>query len=486
MTIKIQPLILCGGSGTRLWPLSRSGFPKQFLNLYGKNTLFQQSVERLLSFDNDNIKPNSPFVICNADHRFIVQEQLREVNIQQNTIFLEPVGRNTAPALTLCALAATENNDDPIIIATPADQVVENNSAFKKAIEDAVHRANLGDIVILGIKPDRADTGYGYIKIRSKLDDKTTAYTVDSFKEKPNEVTAQTYLEEGGYYWNAGIFILKASTWLKAIGFFRPKIMQATQLAWDGRQVDMTFLRPGRKEFQEIPSESIDYAVIEHCPSSQFPISMIPLNAGWSDLGSWDSLWNILPKDKNHNVAQGDVISLKSENTLSISTSRLVSLIGVKNLIVIETADAVLIADKNNSQDVKKLVEQLNLDKRPEHSIHRKVSRPWGWYDSVIEGNKFKVKHIVVNPKASLSLQKHLHRAEHWIVVKGIAEITCGEKVVRLHENQSTFIPLGELHRLANPSDTALEIIEVQSGDYLGEDDIIRFQDNYGRITNEL
>jgi mannose-1-phosphate guanylyltransferase/mannose-6-phosphate isomerase len=306
---------------------------------------------------------------------------------------------------------------------------------------------------------------------------------VAAFVEKPNLQTAQQYLSEGGYYWNAGMFVLKASVWLKALEQFRPDILQATQAAWSKRSTDNTFVRPGKPEFDAIPSESVDYAAMEHCPGSIFSIKMVQLDAGWSDLGVWDAIWNVLPKDGAGNAHLGDVLTTDSKNTLVHATSRLVSLVGVENLIVVETPDAVLVADKTRSQDVKHIVTQLQKTKREEHTLHRKVHRPWGWYDSIDEGDRFKVKRIQVKPKASLSLQKHHHRAEHWIVVTGTAEITNGDKVQTLTENQSTYIPLGEVHRLANPGSIPLEIIEVQSGSYLGEDDIVRFDDRYGRVT---
>jgi len=346
--------------------------------------------------------------------------------------------------------------------------------------------AEQGSIVILGITPDRPETGYGYIQTSPSLRGEAEAiHPVQRFVEKPDASTAQQYLIEGGYYWNAGMFVLKASVWLKAMEQFRPDILQATQAAWEARSTDANlgtpFVRPGKAEFLAIPSESIDYAVMERCPGSDFSIRMVPLDAGWSDLGAWDAVWNVLPKDEHGNAHVGDVLTTHSHNTLVHASSRLVSLVGVENLIVVETPDAVLVADKTRSQDVKHIVSQLQATKREEHTLHRKVHRPWGWYDSIDEGGRFKVKRIQVKPGASLSLQKHHHRAEHWIVVKGTAEITNGEKVLLLTENQSTYIPLGEVHRLANPGSIPLEIIEVQSGSYLGEDDIVRFEDTYGR-----
>lgn len=479
--IDVTPVILCGGSGTRLWPLSRTGFPKQFLCLTGDNSLFQEAAQRLSSLNSPEINVTAPYIVSGEDHRFLASEQLREVGIELGAALLEPVGRNTAPALTLAALAAVENGGDPVLVVTPADQTIARQAAFTDAMHQAIVEAAQGSIVILGITPDRAETGYGYIQAEASDANPNTPLTVQRFVEKPDAATAQAYLDEGGYFWNAGMFVLKASVWLKALETFRPDILQATREAWHKRSVDAQFVRPGKAEFAAIPSESVDYAVMERCPASAHPIKMVPLDAGWNDLGAWDAVWSVLPRDEAGNAHLGDVIATDSRNTLVHATSRLVSLVGVENLVVIETPDAVLVADKSRSQDVKHIVNALNQQQREEHTLHRKVHRPWGWYDSIDEGGRFKVKRIQVKPKASLSLQKHHHRAEHWIVVKGTAEITNGDKTLLLTENQSTYIPLGEVHRLANPGAIALEIIEVQSGTYLGEDDIVRFEDNYGR-----
>ncbi|MBV2235638.1 MAG: mannose-1-phosphate guanylyltransferase/mannose-6-phosphate isomerase [Sterolibacterium sp.] len=496
--IHITPVILCGGSGTRLWPLSRTGFPKQFLCLTGDESLFQQAARRLTNLGSADIQVAPPTIVTGEDHRFLASEQLREAGIEAGCTLLEPVGRNTAPALTLAALAALENGGDPVLVVTPADQTVAHPAAFAAAMQQAVVEAAQGTIVILGITPDRPETGYGYIQVQSQpaaghdgtestkdTEGKNAIYPVQRFVEKPDSATAQSYLNQGGYYWNAGMFVLKASVWLKALEQFRPDILHTTQAAWAGRSTDdnsaAQFVRPGKTEFTAIPAESIDYAVMEHCPGSHFPVKMIPLAAGWNDLGAWDAVWNVLPKDDNGNAHLGDVLTADSKNTLVHASSRLVSLVGVTNLIVIETPDAVLITDKSRSQDVKHIVNQLQTTQREEHALHRKVHRPWGWYDSIDEGGRFKVKRIQVKPGASLSLQKHHHRAEHWIVVTGTAEITNGSKTILLTENQSTYIPLGEVHRLANPGSISLEIIEVQSGSYLGEDDIVRLEDTYGR-----
>jgi mannose-1-phosphate guanylyltransferase/mannose-6-phosphate isomerase len=477
--IKVTPVILCGGSGTRLWPLSRAGFPKQFLSLTGNESLFQQAAQRLVTLGSVGIQVQKPLIVTGEEHRFLASEQLREAGIEMGAALLEPIGRNTAPALTLAALAAQEGGEDPVLVVTPADQTVVNTAAFTLAMQQAIREAENGSIVVLGITPDRPETGYGYIQTRSERS--AGVETVQRFVEKPSADTAQQYINIGGYYWNAGMFVLKASVWLQALSAFRPDVANATVAAWNGKSQDKAFIRPGRAEFTAIPSVSIDYAVMERCPDSNFPIKMVPLDAGWNDLGAWDAVWNVLPKDDQGNAHLGDVLTTDSRNTLVHASSRLVCLVGVQDLIVIETPDAILVADKNRSQDVKHIVTQLQATKREEHALHRKVHRPWGSYDSIDEGGRFKVKRIQVKPGASLSLQKHHHRAEHWIVVKGTAEVTCGDEKLLLTENQSTFIPLGEVHRLINPGKVPLEIIEVQSGSYLGEDDIVRFEDSYGR-----
>jgi mannose-1-phosphate guanylyltransferase/mannose-6-phosphate isomerase len=483
--IQVTPVILCGGSGTRLWPLSRTGFPKQFLCLTGNESLFQQAALRLAALGSEHIQVADPVIVSGEDHRFLASEQLREVGIALGRALLEPTGRNTAPALTLAALAAVQNGQDPVLVVTPADQTIANPAAFTTSVQQAIAQAEQGNIVILGVTPDKPETGYGYIHTETSgsLPLQANVYTVQAFVEKPNLQTAQQYLSEGCYYWNAGMFVLKASVWLAAIEQFAPIILQATRTAWAARKTDGAFVRPGKAEFEVIPSESVDYAVMEHCPGSAFPIQMVPLDAGWSDLGAWDAVWQVQPKDAQGNAHQGDVLSTDSHNTLVHARSSLVALVGVSDLVVVETADAVLVTSKSRSQDVKHIVNQLTAQKREEQTLHRKVHRPWGWYDSIDEGGRFKVKRIQVKPKASLSLQKHHHRAEHWVVVTGTAEITNGDKVLTLTENQSTYIPLGAVHRLVNPGSIPLEIIEVQSGSYLGEDDIVRFEDTYGRAN---
>jgi len=477
---QITPVILCGGSGTRLWPLSRAGFPKQFLVLSGNTSLFQQAIERVNGLACVHISVGETLVVTNEDHRFLALDQLRELKHITATLLLEPVGRNTAPALTLAALQATATGEDPILVVTPADQTVTDGPAFTAALQRSVRAAASGDIVILGITPTGPETGFGYIQ-RTGAAGSNGEYNVAKFAEKPDLQTAISYLASGDYAWNSGMFVLKASTWLKALEQFRSDIAKATNAAWAGKTCDAPFVRPDAAAFAGIPSESVDYAVMERCPGTQFAIHMVPLNAGWNDLGAWDAVWLEGQQDANGNVTSGDTLLADTSNSLIHASSRMVGTVGVNDMIIVETADAVLVADRSQSQHVKKLVNQLTQQNRAELTLHRKVHRPWGWYDSVDEDRRFKVKRIQVKPKATLSLQMHHHRAEHWIVVSGTAEVTCGSKVTLLTENQSIYIPLGETHRLANPGVIPLEIIEVQSGSYLGEDDIVRFEDTYGR-----
>ncbi len=478
--IKVAPVVLCGGSGTRLWPLSRKSFPKQFLVLSGSQSLFQQAVSRLSCLGALDISLDEMLIVTNEEHRFLVLDQLREVPGVTAKLLLEPVAKNTAPALTLAALQAIVDTNDPVMVVTPADQTVTNDDAYTEALQNSIRLAAEGNIVILGITPNRPDKGFGYIKKSGNVGDYGD-FRVEKFVEKPNLETANQYLISGEFAWNSGIFVVRASIWLSALKEFRPNIFHSTSKSFARRNLDQNFVRPDPEIFDGIPSESIDYAVIEHCSDSCFPVRMIPLDAGWNDLGSWDSVWQVGERNDNGNVVFGDAILSETKNTLIHSSHRLVATIGLNDLVIIETADAILVADRKLSQQVKMIVDKLEADGREEVASHRKVMRPWGWYDTIDEGDRFKVKRIQVNPGASLSLQKHAKRAEHWVVVKGTAEVTCGDQVITLKENESTFIPLGEQHRLSNPSTDILEIIEVQSGAYLGEDDIERFKDNYGR-----
>ena len=478
--LQIQPVVMAGGSGTRLWPLSRAQYPKQFLVLSGNRSLFQDAATRLASMAAAELQVLPSCVVGNEEHRFLVLDQLREARLDPSAVILEPQGRNTAPAVTLAALQAQEGGADPVLVVAPADQTVTDTAAFTQALRQAAAIAAQGAIVTLGIRPDRPETGYGYIRCDSAVG--AQAARVLQFVEKPDAATAEKYLADGRYSWNGGMFVLKASVWLAALDKFRPDIAAATRAAWAARSVDAKFVRPGAAEFAAVPAESVDYAVMERCPGSTFDLRMVPLSAGWSDLGAWDAVWQVSPRDAHGNVTVGDALLQDARNTLVHATSRLVSVVGLDDVVVVETPDAVLVTDRAHSQDVKKIVGQLEAQQRGEKSLHRKVHRPWGWYDSIDAGARFQVKRIMVKPGASLSLQMHHHRAEHWIVVSGTAEVTCGDKKLLLTENQSTYIPLGETHRLANPGKVPLELIEVQSGSYLGEDDIVRFEDTYGRV----
>jgi mannose-1-phosphate guanylyltransferase/mannose-6-phosphate isomerase len=472
VSIPVLPVIMAGGSGTRLWPLSRAGFPKQFLVLSGNTSLFQQAASRLMGLADAQISVAAPLVVGNEEHRFLVLDQLRELKAEPSAVMLEPMGRNTAPAVTLAALQALEGGSDPVLVVTPADQTVTDGQAFTASLKRAVHSAAAGAINILGVTPDRPETGYGYIR--------ADGGKVAQFVEKPDLATPRNTCAPTGYFWNAGMFVLKASVWMAALERFRPDIATACRKAFAVREADAKFMRPGKAEFAAVPSESVDYAVMEKCPGV-LDIRMEPLAAGWNDLGAWEAVWQVAEKDAQGNATVGDAIVSDSRNVLVHATSRLVSAVGLQDVIVVETPDAVLVASREKSQDVKNIVAQLGREQRGEQVLHRKVHRPWGWYDSIDNGPRHQVKRIMVKPGASLSLQMHHHRAEHWIVVSGTAEVTNGEKVIMLTENQSTYIPLGQTHRLANPGKVPLEIIEVQSGSYLGEDDIVRFEDTYGR-----
>ena len=479
----IQPVVLSGGSGTRLWPLSREKYPKQLLPLIGEDSLLQATVRRVEGIA--GLEVAAPLVVCNEEYRFVIAEQLRVMG-KPGTVVLEPLGRNTAPALTLAAQAAIKNGADPVLLVMPADHVIVNTQAFQAVVRQGAALAEAGAVVTFGITPDAPETGYGYIQSGDAFG-ADGAKRIARFVEKPDLATAQAYLDEGTYSWNSGLFMMRASVWLAALEVCRPDIAAACQTAWAQGREDGEFVRVGKEAFSQCPSDSIDYAVMEriavgHAQAVALPVGVvIPLSAGWSDVGAWEALWNVLPKDAEGNVAQGDVLMQDSRNTLALSEGRLIACVGVDDLIVVETADAILVAHKNKTQDVKKIVDRLKQAGRSEGQTHRKVFRPWGWYDSVDSGERFQVKRIVVKPGAALSLQMHHHRAEHWIVVSGTAKVTVGDKTLLLSENESTYIPLGTTHRLENPGKLALEMIEVQSGSYLGEDDIVRFEDVYGR-----
>ena len=477
----VMPVVLSGGSGSRLWPLSRTGFPKQFLIIDdNKKSYFQQAVERVsFLYDKHNLGEKM-LIVSGEEQRFLVLDQLRELSCINPKIILEPEGRNTAPALTIASLQALKKEDDPILVVISADQLIEPVELFHEALEKCIGIAKTGAIALIGIKPTSPDSGFGYIKHEVLNVDKDPV-DVDNFFEKPDIETAKKYSVNQNFSWNAGIFVLKARVWLDAIKKFRPDIYDTTKKAFEFSRIDNDFIRVDDRYFREVPSESIDYAVMEKCPGSEFKVKMIRLDATWSDLGSWNAVWNISEKDEKGNVIFGDVIAESSNKNLIYSSNRLVAVAGVNNLAIIETADAIMVVERSDAQCVRDIVNRIVFDDREEHILHRKVSRPWGWYDTIDAGNRFKVKRIQVNPGASLSLQEHNQRAEHWVVVRGVAEIICGEKVLTLKENESTFIPIGVKHRLSNPSCDVLEIIEVQSGEYLGEDEIVRFEDQYGR-----
>ncbi len=484
-SILIQPVVLSGGSGTRLWPLSREKYPKQLLSLVGQDSLLQATVRRVIG--TPGVTLTAPMVVCNEEYRFVIAEQLRLLQ-QDGTVVLEPFGRNTAPALTLAALAAIKNEVNPVLLVMPADHVITDVSAFQNVVSQGAALAATGAVVTFGITPDAPETGYGYIQSGEVFGNPahSAARLIARFVEKPNLATAQAYLEAGNYLWNSGLFMMQASVWLAAMAHCRPDILAACQSAWDAGQTDGEFVRVGTDAFAQCPSDSIDYAVMERIATNAVrgalpPGVVLPLNAGWSDVGAWDALWQVLPKDDHGNVSQGDVMLQDCENTLVLSEVRLVACVGVSDLVVVETADAILVSHKDKTQDVKKIVDRLRTSHRSEGSIHRKVFRPWGWYDGIDAGERFQVKRIVVKPGGILSLQMHHHRAEHWIVVSGTAKVSKGGETFLLSENQSTFIPLGTKHRLENPGRVPLEMIEVQSGSYLGEDDIVRFEDVYGR-----
>lgn len=484
--MKILPVILSGGSGTRLWPLSREQYPKQLIPLVGEDSLLQATVNRLNGFHSEIEVATQPYVVCNEEYRFLTSEQLRQIQAPAKKLILEPSGRNTAPAMTLAALAAASDESeggDAILLVMAADHVVKDLDQFHRSLADAVSLASNGYIVTFGVVPTWAETGYGYIQGGTSVGS-GQARTVRAFVEKPDAATAEKYVESGEFYWNSGIFVVKASVWNAAINQYRPDIFQACKLAMANAHDDGDFFRVDKQAFLACPSESIDYAVMEKLPgdpASGLKLAMVPLDAGWSDVGAWDALWQVCDKDQAGNVVRGDVLLHDTGGSMVLSQGRLVACIGIQDVVVVETADAVMVVHKDCTQDVKKVVEVLRTRKRSEAVSHRKMYRPWGYYDSIDHGERFQVKRIVVNPGSALSLQLHHHRAEHWVVVKGTAKVTRGDQTFLISENESTFIPIGVTHRLENPGKFPLEIIEVQSGSYLGEDDIVRFDDTYGR-----
>jgi len=478
--MNLQPVILCGGSGTRLWPLSREQYPKQLLALVGDETLLQATARRVdKSLASASRKVLAPIVVANEDYRFITAEQLRQTGVVPASIVLEPAGRNTAPALTLAALVALQANNDAVLVVMPADHVVQDIEIFCRVVAYGSSHAEAGKVVTFGVRPTHAETGYGYIHAGKALPGQDGSRQISTFVEKPDAATAKRYLASGEHFWNSGIFMMRASVWLEQIGTTRPDIVHACRAAFAARKPDRDFLRIGKEAFSSCPADSIDYAVMEKLPAGLGVV--IPLDAGWSDVGAWDALWHLGDKDADRNVLQGDVMAVATRDTLAVSYSRLVALVGLDGAVIVETPDAVLVADKNHMQQVKDVVARLKHEKRTEADAHRKIYRPWGHYDSIDAGSRFQVKRIVVNPGAALSLQMHHHRAEHWVVVRGTARVTRGDETFLVSENESTYIPIGTRHRLENPGKVPLEIIEVQSGAYLGEDDIVRFEDTYGR-----
>jgi len=478
--MNLQPVILCGGAGTRLWPLSREQYPKQLLALAGDDTLLQATARRVdKSLAAAGRKVLAPIVVANEDYRFITAEQLRQAGVVPAAIVLEPVGRNTAPALTLAALVALQAGEDPVLVVMPADHVITGVEAFRTVVAQGASHAEAGNVVTFGIRPTSPETGYGYIRAGKALAGQDGGREIGAFAEKPDSATARSYVSSGDYMWNSGIFVLRASVWLKQLAALQPEMVQACRAAFDARTPDRDFLRIGKEAFAGCPADSIDYAVMEQLPAGLGVV--IPLEAGWSDVGAWDALWHLGTRDSDNNVLQGDVVTVGTRDSLAIAQSRLLALVGLEDAVVVETPDAVLVAHMDNMQQVKDVVARLKREGRSEADAHRKIYRPWGYYDSIDAGNRFQVKRIVVNPGAALSLQMHHHRAEHWVVVRGTARVTRGDETFLVSENESTFIPVGTRHRLENPGKVPLEIIEVQSGAYLGEDDIIRIEDAYGR-----
>ncbi len=466
----LTPVLLSGGVGSRLWPVSRELHPKQFLPLAGELTMLQQTLERT-----GNLEASAPVVVCNEEHRFMVAEQLRQVGIAPSALILEPVGRNTAPAVALAALQEQARDPEAILLVLPADHIIQDGAAFAEAVTRALPLAREGRLMTFGVVPQAPETGYGYIRCGAALGDEL--YALEAFVEKPDAETAQGYLDSGSYLWNSGMFLLRAATYLEQLGEFQPEMLACCRRAMASATADLDFIRPEGGAFAACPADSIDYAVMEHTRAG----GVVALDCGWSDVGAWSALWQVAARDEHGNATQGDVMLDNCRDSYFRSESRLVAATGVSNLVVVETADAILVADRDRVQDVKRIVNRLKAESRPEASLHSRVYRPWGSYESLVTADRFQVKRIIVNPGQTLSLQMHHHRAEHWIVVHGTAEVTCEDRVFMLAEDESTYIPLGRKHRLANPGRIPLELIEVQSGTYLGEDDIVRFEDVYGR-----
>ncbi|WP_193754360.1 mannose-1-phosphate guanylyltransferase/mannose-6-phosphate isomerase [Microbulbifer sp. Q7] len=464
------PVILCGGTGSRLWPLSREAYPKQFLPLTGNQTMLQATALRLDGLT--GVQP--PILVCNENHRFAAAEQLLEVDRTPQSILLEPCARNTAPAIALAALAAAEQGGDPLLLVLPADHVVADAEGFRKAVTAATALAENGHLVTFGIVPTSPETGYGYIRSGDAV---AEGWKVAEFVEKPDLPTAEQYLASGEYNWNSGMFLFRASRYLEELAQHHPQMLEACRAAFAGAVRDLDFTRIDGDAFSRCPADSVDYAVMEKTESA----AVVPMQAGWSDVGSWSALWELAERDESDNLLRGDVLAEDASGCLVHGGDRLVGILGVRDLVVVDTDDALMVADKSRVQEVKTLVQRLKQGKRSEAENHRKVFRPWGYYDSIDGGPRFQVKRIVVKPGCQLSLQMHHHRAEHWIVVRGTAKVTRGDDQILLTENESTFIPLGVVHRLENPGTIPLELIEVQSGSYLGEDDIVRFEDQYGR-----
>jgi len=490
--MSLQPVILSGGSGTRLWPLSRETYPKQFLPLTGEHTMLQGTVRRLdgleQEYPHQGIGMVDPLVICNEAHRFLVAEQFRTMERACSGILLEPVGRNTAPALTLAALHATQQGADPVLLVMPADHSISREEAFRRVVARAYDHASNGAVVTFGIVPDKPETGFGYIHRGAAHDRDDEAFILSGFREKPDRETAQAYVESGDYYWNSGIFMLRAGVWLGLIERFRPDIAAACRAAFRQGREDGDFYRLDEPVFQECPSDSIDYAVMERIAGdadAETTALVLPLDAGWSDVGAWSALWEVRDQDEMGNVMDGDAFVHDAHNNLLIAEHRMVAAVGVDDLIVVETPDAVLVVSRDRAQDVKSVTQYLQNNQRSELRHHRRMHRPWGDFEPIDAGERYQVKRLTVSPGESLSLQMHHHRAEHWIVVSGTARVTNGDQVLLLTENQSTYIPLGVKHRLENPGTIPLEIIEVQSGSYLGEDDIVRFEDVYRRESGD-